>query len=74
MTKVIEALRRAKGRRVVVVTPHGTYAGTLEEVDHHMNVLLRDAVLLSERREVLAKVGTVVVRGSYVVALEAEVF
>ena len=68
-----QVLRDLRGRRVIVVTLRGTYSGILELVDGHMNIVLRDAALLDDSsRQAVAKVGTVVVRGSAVVSIEAE--
>lgn len=62
----IDALDRAKGRKVLVKLKNGEeITGTLRALDLHLNLWLDDAEI--QRSEMKMKVGTILIRGDTVV-------
>ena len=61
----IDALDRAKGRKVLVKLKNGEeITGTLRALDLHLNLWLDDAEI--QRSEMKMKVGTILIRGDTV--------
>jgi len=64
----IDALDRAKGKKVLVKLKNGDeITGVLRALDLHLNLWLDEAEIQSNNGEVKKKVGTLLIRGDTIV-------
>ena len=71
-TRPLDALNKAKGKRVVVeLKNQKTYVGSLNAFDIHINVVLDDAEEMVDG-EVKRKLGVVFIRGDTITIISPE--